>query len=281
MMLTKRFFILALVSFLSVTAQRGVAQITRDTTHWNDEELYTEEDKSSPAFFSVGGGFMAGYFHPDFTTFNKNFVQPFFAGSSPKVADYREQVWMFGGGGFVTIPWIKNVRVGGMGFSGTSSDCGCADVQDKADTNTSLNRYLTYSVGYGALTIDYVLPFRMGHFHIVPGVALGYGGVDIYARQAQNRASFDVTEFTTEFDDANPYRTHTYTSHFFLYEPQIQFEYSPVGYMMFRLSAGYQGTSMGDWTVDKGLSLGNTTLFDGVNGNGLVASLGVFVGLFQ
>src|ERR1051325_4843257 len=179
MMLTKRFFILALVSFLSVTGQRALAQITRDTTHWNDEELYTEEDKSAPAFFSVGGGFMAGQFHSAFTKFNKNFVQPFFAGSSPKVADYREQVWMFGGGGFVTIPWIKNVRVGGMGFSGTSSDCGCAN---DSINGTDVNRYLTYSVGYGALTIDYVLPLRTGHFHIVPGIALGYGGVDIYAR---------------------------------------------------------------------------------------------------
>src|SRR5262249_6418176 len=152
-----------------------------DTTHWNDEELYTDE-KTEPAFFSVGGGFLAGYFHPDFSTFNPNVAMPFVG------QNYREQVFMFGGAGFVTIPWVKNLRVGGMGMSGVSSDCGCTN-----DTiqGTAVNRYLTYSVGYGALTIDYVLPLRTGHFHIVPGVALGLGSVDIYKRQAQNRAGYD------------------------------------------------------------------------------------------
>ncbi|MDP4198181.1 MAG: hypothetical protein Q8922_01980 [Bacteroidota bacterium] len=271
MNLSRRSIYVIAIAFAAFIPRGVHAQITRDTTHWNDEELY-QEDKTSPSFFSVGGGLLGGYFMPDFSTFNTNVAQPFVK------QNYRQQVWMIGGAGFVTLPWIKNVRVGGMGMSGTSSDCGCTN-----DTiqGIAVNRYLTYSVGYAALTIDYVLPLRTGRFHIIPGVALGYGGVDIYARQAQNRSNFDVGQFTKEFDSSNLYRTHTYTSHFFLYMPQIQFEYSPTGYMMLRLSAGYQGTSMGTWTVDQGLSLGPGPIFDGINGSGLVASLGVFLGLFQ
>ncbi len=257
---------------LAMMPRHAIAQIQRDTTHWNDEELYQEEDKGPPTFFSVGGGFLGAFFKPDFSGFNSNFAQPFVG------KNYREQVWMFGGQGFVTIPWIKNFRVGGMGYSGTSTDCGCIDtVLNQVDT---VNRFLTYQVGYAALTLDYVLPLRTGRFHIVPGVALGYGAVNIFARQARNR----VGEFNIANDfnpPYQPYTSHTYSSNFFLYMPQLQFEYSPVGYLMFRLTAAYQGTSMGTWTYDQGVGLGSTTAFNGINGSGLLFSLGAFVGLFQ
>ena len=255
----------------AVTPRTLLAQIQKDTTHWNDEDLYKDEDRGAPSFFSVGGGLLGAYFKPDFSSgFNKNIAQPF-TGKT-----YREQVYMMGGQGFITIPWIKNLRVGGLAYSGTSSDCGCTDttiMQDK------VGRFLKYQVGYGALSLDYVLPIRSGRFHIVPGVALGFGSVNIYARQAANQIQdFDIR---TQFDGTNPYTTHTFTSHFFMYMPQIQFEYAPLGYMMFRLSAGYQGTSMGTWTIDQGVSLGNTAGLSGINGSGLVASLGLFLGIFQ
>src|SRR5439155_12756408 len=114
------------------------------------------------------------------------------------------------GQGFVTIPWVKNLRIGGLGYSGSSADCGCIDT---SVNGSSVNRYLTYEVGYAALTVDYVLPLRTGRFHIVPGVALGYGAVNIFARQAATRLNFDLGEF----NGSSLYTTHTYTAPFFLY----------------------------------------------------------------
>lgn len=251
----------------------SAAQIVRDTTHWNDEEIY-QEAAPSTSFFSVGGGILGAYFIPDLTAFNANIAQLFVG------MNYRPQVWMIGGQGFITIPWVKNLRLGGMGFGGTSSDCGCTTDTITKDSIT-VNRYLTYSVGYGALTIDYVLPLRIDHFHIVPGVALGYGAVNIFARQAANRIDFNIND---EFGGAAPdnvYTTHTYSAPFFLWMPQLQFEYSPIGLLMFRLTAAYQGTSMGSWTVDNGVSLGNTANLSGIKGSGFVISLGAFLGLFQ
>ncbi|HET6400230.1 MAG TPA: hypothetical protein VFH95_02430 [Candidatus Kapabacteria bacterium] len=256
----------------------AAAQIVHDTTHWNDEELYQEAGTPSTSFFSVGGGILGAYFIPDFTAFNANIANNVKDVNGPFIGkNYRNEVWMIGGQGFVTVPWVKNLRLGGMGYGGTSVDCGCTTtaINDGADT---VNRYLTYSVGYGALTIDYVLPLRTGHFHIVPGIALGYGAVNIFARQAQNRLQFDLG---ADFNENSINYTHTYTSHFFLYMPQLQFEYSPIGLLMFRLTAAYQGTSMGAWTVDQGVLLGNTTALNGIKGNGFVVSLGAFLGLFQ
>jgi hypothetical protein len=257
----------ALFLFLAISAAgNAVAQIEQDTTHWNDQDLYTEET-SSPAFFSVGGGILGGLMMPNLDDFNTYFAQPF------AHTNIDNQVWMLGGQGFVTIPWVKNLRVGGMGMSG-AANCGCTDTTLNGST---VGRFLEYEVGYGALTIDYVLPIRSGRFHIVPGVALGYGSVNIYARQAQSR-DFDITG---DFNSQTYNTTHTYTSNFFLYMPQLQFEYSPMGYLMLRLSAGYQGTSMGSWTVDRGVALTNTSNLSNINGSGLIISGGVFFGLFQ
>ncbi len=274
MILRKRYNFLILLIFFgaSMTFPRILlAQIQRDTTHWNDEELYQDEDKGAPSFFSVGGGILGAYFTPNLTVFNANVAQPFVE------KNYRQEVWMIGGQGFITLPWVKNLRIGGMGYSGTSVDCGCTNTTVGADS-TSVNRYLTYQIGYAALTIDYVLPLRTGRFHIVPGIALGYGAVNIYARQDVNGVDFDIAQ---EFNGSSPYTTHTYSSNFFLYMPQLQFEYSPVGYLMFRLTAAYQGTSMGTWTKDQGITLGSSTGLTGINGSGLVVSLGAFLGLFQ
>ena len=273
MNLTRRSHFLAFILILLGTLALPKlvhAQIQQDTTHWNDENLYGEE-KSSPAFFSVGGGALGSYFKPDFTAFNANVAQPFVG------QNISEHVWMIGGQGFITLPWIKNFRVGGIGMSGTS-DCGCLDTTVN-NGSQSVGRLLDYEVGYGALTFDYVLPLRTGHFHIVPGVALGYGTVSIYMQQAAANRSFN--DDLNGFNQNSAYITHTYSSHFFLYMPQLQFEFAPLGYLMFRLTAGYQGTSMGAWTVDRGVSLGNTTPLDNINGSGLIVSLGVFLGLFQ
>ena len=35
------------------------AQIQKDTTHWNDADLYQDEEHGSPSYFSVGGGLVA------------------------------------------------------------------------------------------------------------------------------------------------------------------------------------------------------------------------------
>ncbi len=270
MNLTNRKPIFAAALLMALLMPRwAAAQIVRDTTHWNDENLYEQEAAPSTSFFSVGGGILGAYFIPDFSTFNTVFAEPFVG------MNYRQQVWMIGGQGFVTVPWVKNLRLGGMGYGGTSTDCGCLDT---TIGGAAVNRYLTYSVGYGALTIDYVLPLQTGRFHIVPGVALGYGSVNIYARQSQKRSQFDLG---ADFNGNSIDYTHTYSAPFFLYMPQLQFEYSPIGLLMFRLTAGYQGTSMGTWTVDQGVSLGNTSALSGIKGSGFIVSVGAFLGLFQ
>ena len=162
-----------------------------------------------------------------------------------------------------------------MGSSGQSKQC-CVDT---TINGSAKSRMIQYSVGYGAVTIDYVLPLHLKHFSIVPGIALGVGSVQIYTQQAANRTSaFNIAD---EFiAGGNDDISHTYHSSFFLYMPQLQFEYTIKGFSMVRLAVGYQGTSMGTWSVDQNVNLGPPGSLANVNGSGLVASLGFFFGLF-
>ncbi len=259
---------LILIGLMTLSSSQLRAQ-TKDTTHWNDEDLYTE-DKTAPSYFAVGGGVLGGAFLPNVTDLNKNIAQPFVG------QDLASSIFMIGGQGFITLPWIKNVRVGGMGYGGTSP-CDCKDTDV---VGSKKNRMLTYSVGYGALTLDYVLPLGLKHFSIVPGVALGFGSVQIYAQQAENRAPLSQFDINDEFGSASTNITHTYHAGFFLYMPQLQFEYSIKGFSMIRASIAYQGTSMRTWSVDNGVNLGLTDKLANINGSGLVASIGIFFGLF-
>lgn len=260
-------YALAFIALL-FSSSSVIAQIEEDTTAWNDEELYDEQAAEAPVYFAVGGGPIGGVFMADLESFNQNIARPFVG------KDIGNSVFMLGGQGFISVPWIKNLRVGGMGYGGRSEQC----CKDTLIDDEMVSRSLEYNIGYGGLSLDYVLPLNIPKFWIVPGVVLGVGSVEIFAQQALQRPLFDIErEFPA---GGNKNITHNYQSTFFLYMPQLQFEYSPIGFMMLRASVGYQGTAMGKWEVDRGVGLGTTTKLDNVNGNGLIANFGIFFGLF-
>lgn len=255
-----------LVFLFSVTSNTATAQTPmQDTTHWNDEELYTD-DVVPPNYFAVGGGALVGMFLPNLDAFNTGIARPFVG------TDVKTNLLMLGGQGFIAIPWIKNVRVGGLGYGGTTQEC-CVDTTINGQ---KLERSLEYSVGYGGISLDYVLPLHMKRFNIVPGIILGLGTVNVHAEQTANR---DFT-IVGDFDGSKPWVAHDYHASFFLYNPQLQFEYNPLGYMMLRAYVGYQGTSMGSWKVDRDASIQDQGALKDVNGSGLTFGLGVFFGLF-
>lgn len=260
-------FIVVLVAGFGNTS---IAQtdIERDTTLYLDSELY-EESNESPVYRWIGGGFSAGYFMPNLDGFNTNIAQPFVQ------KDLKNTVILYGGQGFIPFPWVENVRIGGMGYGGRTEEC-CVDYV--ATSGQDLTRSLTYSIGYGGLILDYAIPLGIERFNILAGVELGLGGIDIVAKQAANRTSFDIS---TDFNTPTVNITHTYSSSFILYKPKVSFEYAPLNFLMFNLSAGYQGTSMGEWKVDGDVGLGNTEKLNDVNGNGIVARFGINIGFFQ
>ena len=261
------FILLALILCTGV----GFAQpnISKDTTHYNDEELYESDAVgSTPGYSWIGGGFVAGMLLPSLTDFNTSIAQPFIK------QNLKSQALMFGGEFFLPFPFLKNLRIGGIGMSGNSNVCCVPDTI----SGQPVMRSLTYHVGYGGISVDYAL-FNSNKFHILGGLELGLGGIDVIAQQAFNRQTFDIGgEFDTQ---PNLNITHTYHANFVLVKPQVEFEYAPLKWLMLRLGAGYEVTAMGTWQVDDAvLFTQNAGALAKVSGNGAYVHLGVFLGFF-
>ena len=258
------FFVLVLLCAAGTAfAQQNIA---RDTSHYNDEELYGDALLSTPGYSWIGGGVVFGLHLPSLTDFNLSIAQPFIK------QNLKEQVLMIGGQGFMPFPFVKNLRIGGVGMSGNSSVCCIPDTVDLR----AVARSLTYHVGYGALTLDYSF-VNANRFHVLGGLELGLGSINIIAQQAASRSTFDIG---SEFNSPSTNITHTYHAGFFIVKPQVEFEYAPLRWLMLRLAAGYQITAMGTWTVDDAVPFKDAAALSKVKGNGAVFHLGVFLGFF-
>ncbi|MEP7235939.1 MAG: hypothetical protein ABI778_11650, partial [Ignavibacteriota bacterium] len=175
-----RSLLFSLVLILSAGTSLAQPNISRDTTRYNDEELYEGDAlNSAPSYSWVGGGIIFGMHLPSLTDFNTNIAQKFIQ------QDLKGQTLMIGGQGFIPFPFVKNLRLGGIGMSGNSSVC-C--VPATTTLGQPVMRSLTYHVGYGALTVDYSF-VNAKRFHILGGIELGLGAVNIIAQQAANRSA--------------------------------------------------------------------------------------------
>ncbi len=260
-------FLMILLLAGQSAAQTGIA---RDTTTYRDDDLYTGDVHSStPAYNWLGGGFVAGAFMANLDALNTNIAKPFFK------RELKSTVVMLGGHGFIPFPWVRNLVVGGVGFGGQSQEC-C--VPDTVASGQPVMKTLRYSVGYGGITLDYNLPITIPRCHVLAGVELGLGSVSVYAKQAYDRNSFDIT---SEFSQPTDNITHTYSASMFVYKPQVTFEWAPWNFMMFKASLAYQGSSMGTWKADEDVDLGKTDKLGSIDGSGLVVNAGIYLGIFQ
>jgi hypothetical protein len=267
-----RWTLLLAVAAVLVVQSIAVAQpnISRDTTHWNDEDIYNPNATASvPPYSWIGAGFVSGALMTNLDDFNKNVSQPFLK------QDLSATIPLFGAHLFFPFPWVKNLRVGGVFAMGRSQVC-C--VPDTASSGQPLMRTLRVSSGYGGITLDYNIPVRINRCHVLAGIELGVGSLNIWAKQAANRTSFDINN---EFDNASSVITHTYSASMIVFKPQVTFEWAALNFLMLRASVGYQGTAIGTWYADEDVSLGNTDKLSTTKGGGLVANAGIYLGIFQ
>jgi len=262
-----RSLLFAFVLIFGTSAAMAQPNIKRDTTHYNDEELYTDDlAAETPTYSWIGGGLILGLHLASLSDLNSGIAQPFIK------QNLKEQSFFIGGQGFIPLPWVKNLRIGGIGMSGSSSVCCVPDTIN----GQPVARSLTYHIGYGALTLDYSF-VNTSRFHILAGTEIGFGDIEIIAQQALNRNSFDIN---SEFSASTFNITHDYHAGMILLKPQVEFEYAPLKWLMVRLAGGYQLTFMRTWTADDQVSLGNLGALTNINGNGPFFHFGLFVGFF-
>ena len=229
-------------------------------------ETFSQSQQFFDSPFGGGGGFTPGW------TFSKvnDLNNMLSLANMPLVSS--SGVFTTGGAGFIYIGFIPNLRIGGMGFGGSTSN-----KSNFIQSNISYNEETTYSVGGGGFTIEYTLPF-IKSFGVSLGTTIGGGGIDIelYKNAGNNSWNGILNQFV-----GNQYNSshRTLKNNYWLIVPSINVEIPFYRFLCFRLGAGYNFTLDEKWKVDNDLDIaGVPSTF---NGNNFFIQTGIFIGFFS
>jgi hypothetical protein len=210
------------------------------------------------------GGFTPGWLFVDVKEVN-NFLQ---AGKGAPLKD--NGVFLTGGGGAAYIMIVPNLRVGGVGMGGSISSTSL--------DATGLRRDAELHVGFGGVTVEYVVPL-IEHLDIAFGALLGTGGIDLTVRQNSGGQSTWIGESGYLGGTGRvPNVTRKYGGSFFVFAPSVNFEYGILSWIGFRLGATYVGMAAPSWKVDDEYELLGVP--SKVSGRGFMINAGLFVGTF-
>ncbi len=182
-------------------------------------------------------------------------------------------VFMDGGAGAAYIIVVKNLRIGGIGMGGSRT----VSVLDGA---TGIRRDATVKAGYGAVTVEYVVPL-LQHLDFVGGAQLGTGGIDLIVRKS-NGASMTWTgeqgTLATDNLASGGSITRTYSGKYFIWIPTVSVEYAFLGWAGIRVGASYLGMSSPSWKVDNNYDLLDVP--SSVSGKGWTLNVALLLGTF-
>jgi len=222
--------------------------------------------RSKLAKIGLFGGFTPGWLSVDMKSVN-DFVL------AARGAPLSENgVFMAGGGGAIYVMVLPNVRIGGMGMSGS--------VKSTALDAGGIRRDAKFNVGFGVVSIEYVFPI-VERLDIAAGIMLGGGGIDLTMRVSNggnNTWQSEQKYLSDGLGGAVNNVTRQYSGAFFVWIPTVNVEYTVLGWLAFRVGASYVGMSFPSWQVD-----GNYELLgvpSNVSGKGFMVQGGVLLGVF-
>ena len=151
--------------------------------------------------------------------------------------------------GFIYIGFVKNLRIGGMGYGGSLST---------SQNISGENREVVYSLGGGGVTIEYTLPF-IKNLGVSVGASIGTGSLqlDMY----RNSGEFNWEGIWIEFRNGNVSSGNfnkKLKNSFWMFTPTINLDYPLYRFVTIRLGIGYQLTFADEWTADNDQPVSNS-----------------------
>lgn len=221
-------------------------------------ELFAQTNKYFDAPFGGGGGFTPAWFTPNVDPLNIKLKEL----GIPEVA--KNGIFTTGGGGYIYIGFVKNLRIGGMGFGGSTSES--AVIQ-------GINYEANYSIGGGGLTIEYTLPF-IKDVGVSLGTVLGGGSIDI--EFFKNSSAYSWEDILNEEPENSMERL---TNNYWIVTPTINLDIPVYRFVALRIGTGYQFSIDNEWKANNNQNITGTP--DDLNGNSFYVQLGIFVGFFS
>jgi hypothetical protein len=172
--------------------------------------------------------------------------------------------------GFIYIGFVKNLRIGGMGFGGSLSS---------NQNYTGINREVIYSLSGGGVTIEYTLPF-IKNLGVSVGAAIGTGSLqlDIYRNSGEFTWGGIWDELANPNNPSENYNKKLKNS-FWMFTPTINLDYPLYRFVTIRLGVGYQLAFADDWTADNNQPVSGIP--SDLNSNSFFIQSGIFVGFFS
>ena len=232
---------------------------------------FSQEDpippkRSKAAKIGGLGGFTPSLLFVDVKEIN-SFLQ---AGSAAPLKN--DGVFLTGGAGAAYIMVVPNLRVGGMGMSGS--------IKSTSLHGSGLRRDVELSVGFGGMTFEYVVPV-IERLDVAFGAMLGGGGIDLTLRKnfgGQNTWKSEQGWLGDPGNLSNSTTTQRLNGVFFVFLPSVNFEYAVLSWVGIRLGASYVGMAAPSWKVDDEYELLGVP--SNVSGRGFMINAGLFVGTF-
>lgn len=147
--------------------------------------VFPQQGQFFDAPFGGGIGYVPAWYIPDVAPINDQLN----AIGMPELS--TGGFYSSGIAGFIYIGFVKNLRVGGMGFGGSLSS---------TQNINNINYEIIYDLGGGGVTIEYTLPF-IKNIGVSGGAVIGVGSMNIYLYR--NSGDFTWEGTWEEFSDPN------------------------------------------------------------------------------
>ncbi len=221
--------------------------------------ILPQEKKYFDSPFGGGLGYTPGWIFPNVEPLNSRF---------PWASTVAENgIFTSGGAGFIYIGFVPGLRVGGMGFGGSSS-------QETTNYLDGFNYEAEYSIGGGGVTVEYTMPF-VKVFGISAGAVIGTGGIqiDLY----KNKGGSDWNTLGEPGVDESFH--YTLNNNYWFFTPTLNIDIPLYRFLSVRIGGGYQITIGEEWEIDNDQSIQNVP--SDLNGKTFFIQAGIFAGFFS
>jgi hypothetical protein len=230
----------------------------------------TQQFFDSP--FGGGGGFTPGWTFTNVSSLNSMLSQS----NMPQISN--SGLFTTGGSGFIYIGFVPGLRVGGMGYGGSTSSKSTSVFFIPNDP-VRFNTESDYSFGGGGLTIEYTFPF-IKSIGVSAGVTIGGGSITVDLYKYHYIKSWNDLGNELNNGDSVPYDMHkTLKNNFWLISPTINIDIPFYRFLCFRIGAGYNLTIGEKWKLDNDQSIANVP--SDFNGRNFFIQSGILIGFFS
>jgi hypothetical protein len=212
--------------------------------------------------FSISGGPIFGWHFPQIEDLNSELKKIGY----PEISTSGQ--FVTGGGGYIDVPFVKGLRVGGLGMGYSS--------EESAELNDFVN---AVSIKYrmGGLSVEYLKRIS-NKFDYSIGSIIGLGSFSFnihrYPREYQN---WNIGNFGIDSSGTSNMQQE-YSKNLFIFQPQLGFGYQAAKFLYLKLNAGYMFTFSGEWKLNEILKVSNVP--SGIKADGFSVNLGINFGLF-